>query len=63
MSKSIELPTMWEIRHTDPIAPGKIVVAMFNDAGTQYYVFERKMFLEFVRQVDITAAQIRAGIV
>ena len=63
MGDTIELPTMWDIRHADPIAPGKIVVAMFNSAGMQYYVFERELFLEFVRQVDIMAAQIRAGVV
>jgi hypothetical protein len=61
MPDKITLPTTWEIRHTDPIAPGSIVLRVLNDAGIQTFVFERNIFLEFTGQCSVIAAAIRQG--
>lgn len=61
MSDSITLPTTWELRHSDPIAPDQIVLRALNDAGIQTITFPREVYLKFADQVATLAAAIRAG--
>jgi hypothetical protein len=61
LADQIKLPTTWQIRYTDPIAPGQIVLQVLNDAGIQTFVFERAVFLDFAHQVGTVAAALRQG--
>jgi hypothetical protein len=65
MPDSVRLNTTWEIRHTDPIAPGEVVLRVLSGStGTvNVLAFPRPIFLEFAAQIQQTADAIRAGTV
>jgi hypothetical protein len=65
MPDSVRLDTTWEIRHTDPIAPGEVVIRFLSvsTGAAQVMAFPRPLFLEFADQIQQTAQAIRLGLV